>query len=92
MDYPNVLKSLGVDASKPDFRAANNKGADQPGHVRSLISVVVIRLMENIISKLATSEISVFYLVSVAEQTRLCVTWSESPRTGFLTSRSMYIL
>ena len=71
---------------------ANNKGPDQPGHVRSLISAVVIRLMENIISKLATSEISVFYLVSVAEQTRLCVTWSEFPRTGFLTSRSMYIL
>ena len=38
---------------------ANNKGPDQPGHVRSLISAVVIRLMENIKCKLATSEISV---------------------------------
>ena len=39
---------------------ANNKGADQPAHPRSLISAIVIRLLESIISKLATSEISIF--------------------------------
>ena len=41
-------------------RFANNTGADQPAHPRSLISAFVIRLLESIISKLATSEISVF--------------------------------
>ena len=46
---------------------ANNKGADQPAHPRSLISAVVIRLLERIIPKLVTSEISMFWLVSVAE-------------------------
>ena len=39
---------------------ANNKGADQPAHPRRLISAFVIRLLESIISELATSEISIF--------------------------------
>ena len=38
---------------------ANNKGAYQPGHPRSLISAFVILLLERIISRLATSEISI---------------------------------
>ena len=41
-------------------RFANNKGADQPAHPHSLISALVIRFFESIISKLATSEISIF--------------------------------
>ena len=39
---------------------ANNKGADQHSHPRSLIRAVVIRLLETIIYRLATSEISIF--------------------------------
>ena len=39
---------------------ANNKDADQPAHPRRLISAFVIRLLESIISKLASSEISIF--------------------------------
>ena len=39
---------------------ANNKGADQSAHLRSLISTFVIRSLESIISKLATSEILIF--------------------------------
>ena len=46
---------------------ANNKAADQPAHPRILISAFVIRLLESIISKLASSEISISLLVSVAE-------------------------
>ena len=38
----------------------NNKGADQTALSRSLISAFVIRLLESIISKLATGEISIF--------------------------------
>ena len=41
-------------------RFANNKGADQPARPRSLISDFVFRFLESIISKLATSEISIF--------------------------------
>ena len=36
---------------------ANNKGADQPAHPRSLINAIVIHLLENIISGLAMSNL-----------------------------------
>ena len=36
----------------------NNKDADQPAHLCSLISAFVIHLLESIIFKLATSEFS----------------------------------
>ena len=39
---------------------ANNTGADQPAHPRSLISAFVIRFLESITCKLATREISIF--------------------------------
>ena len=39
---------------------ANNKSADQPEHPHSLISAFVIHLLEIIISRLTTSEISIF--------------------------------
>ena len=39
---------------------ANNTGADQPAHPRSLISAFVIRFLESIICKLATGDISTF--------------------------------
>ena len=61
------------------------EGADQSAHPRSLISAFVIRLLENFISKLATSEISM--LVSVAEQAGLSLVLSGTPKTGFLASR-----
>ena len=41
-------------------RFANNKGADQPAHPLSLFSAFIIRSLESTISKLATSEISIF--------------------------------
>ena len=45
------------------------------------------RLLESIISKLATSGFSIFYVVSVAEQAGLSLALSETPKTGFDTSR-----
>ena len=39
---------------------ANNTGADQPGHLHSLISTFVIRFLESIVCTLATGEISIF--------------------------------
>ena len=39
---------------------ANNKGADQPAHSRSLISAFVFRLLESITSRLATNTVSIF--------------------------------
>ena len=66
---------------------ANNTGANQPAHPHRLTSVFVIRLSRSIISRLATSEISIFYLVSVAEETGLKLALSEIPKTGFLAAR-----
>ena len=39
---------------------ANNKGADQPAHPRSLISAFVVRSLDSIISLVSRSEISRF--------------------------------
>ena len=64
----------------------NNRGADQPTHLRRLISAFVIPFLESIISKLATSEISIFLLVSVAEQAGLYFVFSETLKTGFVAS------
>ena len=58
---------------------ANNKAADQPVHPRRLTKSFVICLLENIISKLASSEISIFQLLSVDEHAVLSMTWSETP-------------
>ena len=44
-------------------------------------------LIEKYHSKLATSEISIFLLVSVAEHFGLCMSWSETLKTGFLATR-----
>ena len=37
---------------------ANNKGADQPGHPRSLISTFVVRCLDSIMPLVSISEIS----------------------------------
>ena len=50
---------------------ANNTGAGQPAHPHSLISAFVIRFLESIVSRCATSEISNFKIVCVAEETGL---------------------
>ena len=66
---------------------ANNKGADQHAHLRSLIRAFVIPLLESIISRLAMSKISIFELVSVVEQAYLNLSLWETPKTGFVATR-----
>ena len=58
---------------------ANNKCADQPAHV--------IHCLESIIPHFSISEISSLYLVSVAAQASLSLTWSQTPKTSFLVTR-----
>ena len=68
---------------------ANNTGADQPKHPLSLISAFVIRFLEeSIICKLATDEISISNQACVAKETALSLALSETPKTGFVASRS----
>ena len=56
----------------------NTKCADQPEHPLRLNSVFVIQCLGSIISKLATSEIS------VAEEAGLSLVSSETSKTGFV--------
>ena len=63
---------MGLNARKPGG-FANNTGAYQPAHA-----------LESIICKLVAGEISIFYLVSVGEETGLKLTLSVTPKTGFL--------
>ena len=42
---------------KPVLPYANNKGADQPAHPRSLISIFVVRCLDSIISLVSISKI-----------------------------------
>ena len=69
---------------------ANNTGADQPAHSGSLISAFVIHFLESIICKLAAGEISIFQLVSVAEETGLKLASSDIRKTGFRARRPIY--
>ena len=66
---------------------ANNKGADQPAHPRSLTSAFVVRCIDSIIPLVSILEMSNLYLASVAEQAGLSQPWSQTPKTGFLVSR-----
>ena len=62
---------------------ANDKGADQPAHPRSLISAFVVRCLDSVMSLVSGTKISSLMLASVAEQARLCLTWSDTPEDMF---------
>ena len=62
---------------------ANNKGADQSAHPRSLISIFVVRCLDSIISLDSIAEISRLYLASVVAQAGLCLAWSETSEDTF---------
>ena len=60
---------------KPVLTYANNKGADQPAHPRSLISAFIVRCLDSIFPLVSMSKISSLYLASVAVHRSV---WSES--------------
>ena len=66
---------------------ANNKGADQPAHPRSLSSAFVVRCLDNIIPIVSISKISSLGLASMAAQVSLSLPWSQTPKTGFFVTR-----
>ena len=66
---------------KPVLPYANNKCADQ---IARLISAYFIGCLDSIIPLVSIPRISKFQLVSVAEQAGFSLTWSQTPKTGFL--------
>ena len=69
--------------SKPAIRGLRTTKAE----ISSLISTLVIRLLERTISKLPTSKFSSFELVPVADETGLSLALSEASKIGFVPSR-----
>ena len=65
---------------KPVMPHANNKGADQPAHPRSLISAFVVCCPFSIIPLVSISEISSLYLAFIAEHrlemTEILLKWT----------------
>ena len=55
--------------------------------MHSLISAFVTRLLESFISRLAMTELSIFKLVSVDEQTGLNLTFSKTQKKGFVVTK-----
>ena len=67
---------MGINTNEPGHEKmclmlyANNKGADQPAHPRSLISAFIVRCLDSIISL-------------GSAQAGLCLAWSETPEDTF---------
>ena len=72
---------------KPDFCICINKDADQLRSNREADQRLCFRYMDSTISLLPKYKISSLQPSSVAVQPGLCGTWSETQKTGFLTTR-----
>ena len=72
---------------KPDFCICENKDADQLRGSRQADHRLCFRYEDSTIPLLPKSEISIVQPSSVVVQPGLCRTWSETPKTGFLTMR-----
>ena len=72
---------------KPAFCICENKDADQLRSDREADQHLCFYYMDSTIPLLPKIEISILYPCSVAVQPGLCRTWSDTPKTGFLTTR-----
>ena len=74
---------------KPAFCICENKDADQLRSSCAADQRLCFPYTDSIIPLLPKFEISSLYPSSVTSQPGLCGTWSETPKTGFLTTRLM---
>ena len=72
---------------KPSFCICQNKDADQLRGNREADQRLCFRYTDSTIPLLSKSEISSLMASSVVVEPGLCWTWSETPKTGFLTTR-----
>ena len=75
---------------KPAFCICENKDADQLRGHREADQRFCFRYIDSTIPLLPIYEISILKPSSVVVQPGLCRTWSEIPKTGFLTTRLIY--
>ena len=76
---------------RPAFCICENKDADQLRYNREADLRLCFRYMDSTIPLLPKSEISSVQPSSVVAQPGLCRTWSETPKTGFFTTRLIFI-
>ena len=72
---------------KPAFCICENKDADQLRGNREADQRLCFRYIDSTIPLLPAYEISSLLPSCVVVQSSLCGTWSETPKTGFLTTR-----
>ena len=72
---------------KTFFCICKNKGADQLRGKREADQRLCFRYTASTIPLLSKYKVSSLWLSSMAVQPGLCPTWSETPKTGFLTTR-----
>ena len=85
-----VKQELSLVVRKPALCICENKDADQLRGNREADQRLCFRFTDDSIPLLPKSEISSLEPSSVIVQPGLCRTWSESPKTGFLTTRLNY--
>ena len=84
-DADRMANSVDSDQSEPGHTKtclmtyANNKGTDQPAHLRSLISTFVVRCLDSLMYIPAISKVSRLRLAFVAKQAGLNLIWSQIP-------------
>ena len=76
--------------TKPDFCICENKGAYQLCRNCAAEQRLCFRNTDRQLPLLFKSKISSLLLSSLTVQPGLCRTWSETPKTGFLTTRLLY--
>ena len=81
------VANMSLVMSKPDFYICENTDADQLRGNREADQRLCFRYTDSTIPLLPKSEISSLFPSSVVLQPGLCRTWSETPKTGFLTTR-----
>ena len=84
MSYDKCILNV---MSKQDFCISENKGADQLRSNCEADHCLCFLYMDSTIPTLVKHKVSRFWLSSVAAQTSLCQTRSETQKTGFLASR-----
>ena len=72
------------------YAICEQQSADQPAHPCSLITTFVVHCLDSRIPLVSISEISSLSLMSVAAHVGFCLTWSQTPKTGFLVTRLIY--
>ena len=86
----NFLSNMSCFRRKPAFCICKNKDADQLRSNREADQLLCFRYLDSTIPLLPKSAISKLYPSPEAVQPGLCRTWSETQKTGFLTTRLIY--